>query len=74
MTVIAVRAPACTKCRAEPRRKGQRWGNACFAAYEANRRKGTTQIQVTKDELAMLTRYREARAQLTDTDPYETGD
>ena len=22
----------CTKCGAEPRRPGQRWGNACFAA------------------------------------------
>jgi hypothetical protein len=30
--------PLCSKCHAEPRYPGQRWGPRCFALYHANRR------------------------------------
>jgi hypothetical protein len=28
----------CIKCGSEPRRKGQRWGNDCFAEYNRHQR------------------------------------
>jgi len=39
--------PLCTRCKAEPRRKGQRWGNACFARYmrETYRPKNTREMR-----------------------------
>ena len=30
--------PLCTKCLAEPRRKGQRWGKRCHASYMVGQR------------------------------------
>lgn len=65
-TVRVDGAPACIRCNIRPQRwDGKRWQsycNVCKAADMRQRRAGTTQMQLTPEEVELIRAYRTAPA------------
>ena len=52
---------SCTKCRKEPRRPGQRWGNKCFKKYQRKwDKKNTKYARALRDLISKHAKRRAA--------------